>query len=332
MSGDDARAAGQALLERFGLGDRAGDYPDRLSGGQQQRVAIARALMTRPRALLLDEVTSALDPELVGEVLDLIRELKEEGMTILIATHEMSFARDFANEVCFLADGRIVERGPPDADLQRPDRARDTAVPGSPARSQPDVVRVHDGRPGRVVVPSPGERRQSPRRLVDHLRALAEREPHERAAGVRVVVEDARRDRDDAAALGQRRGRTRRASVAERATSALTKYVPCGTETAEARPRAARRTAVALGPQVAAQAARVALGRRSAAATAGCSGVPPANVRNCLAARDRGDELGRPGAQPIFQPVNENVLPALEIVSVRSAIPGSVASGMCSPS
>ena len=127
MTSDDARSAGQAMLERFGLGDRARDYPDRLSGGQQQRVAIARALMTRPRAILLDEVTSALDPELVGEVLDLIRELKEEGMTMLIATHEMTFARDFANEVCFLADGRIVERGPPEqmfSDPKEPETQR----------------------------------------------------------------------------------------------------------------------------------------------------------------------------------------------------------------
>jgi polar amino acid transport system ATP-binding protein len=114
MSADEARTAGQAMLERFGLGDRGRDYPDRLSGGQQQRVAIARALLTRPRALLLDEVTSALDPELVGEVLGLIRELKTEGMTMVIATHEMGFARDFADQVCFLADGRIVERGKPD--------------------------------------------------------------------------------------------------------------------------------------------------------------------------------------------------------------------------
>jgi polar amino acid transport system ATP-binding protein len=120
MTANSARAAGQAMLERFGLGDRASDYPDRLSGGQQQRVAIARALMTRPRALLLDEVTSALDPELVGEVLDLIRELKAEGMTMLIATHEMSFAREFADEVCFLADGRIVERGPPEQMFSEP--------------------------------------------------------------------------------------------------------------------------------------------------------------------------------------------------------------------
>ena len=108
-----ARRDGQAMLERFGLGGRGTDYPDRLSGGQQQRVAIARALMTRPRALLLDEVTSALDPELVGEVLAVIRELKAEGMTMLIATHEMSFAREVADQVCFLADGRIVERGAP---------------------------------------------------------------------------------------------------------------------------------------------------------------------------------------------------------------------------
>ncbi len=108
-----ARHDGLAMLERFGLAGRGQDYPDRLSGGQQQRVAIARALMTRPRALLLDEVTSALDPELVGEVLAVIRELKHEGMTMLIATHEMGFAREVADEVCFLADGRIIERGAP---------------------------------------------------------------------------------------------------------------------------------------------------------------------------------------------------------------------------
>ncbi len=109
----DAVAAGHALLERFGLAGRERDYPDRLSGGQQQRVAIVRALMTKPRALLLDEVTSALDPELVGEVLGIIAELKGDGMTMLIATHEMSFAREFADEVCHLDGGRIVERGAP---------------------------------------------------------------------------------------------------------------------------------------------------------------------------------------------------------------------------
>jgi polar amino acid transport system ATP-binding protein len=108
------------LLARFGLDAREGDYPDRLSGGQQQRVAIIRALATRPRALLLDEITSALDPELVGEVLEQVRELKEQGMTMLIATHEMNFARDVANEICFLHEGRIAERGEPAALLANP--------------------------------------------------------------------------------------------------------------------------------------------------------------------------------------------------------------------
>lgn len=117
----EAIAAGQAMLERFGLGDRGAEYPDRLSGGQQQRVAIARALVTRPRALLLDEVTSALDPELVGEVLEVIRELKEQGMTMLIATHEMAFAREVADQVCYLQDGRIVERGPPEQIFSAPE-------------------------------------------------------------------------------------------------------------------------------------------------------------------------------------------------------------------
>jgi polar amino acid transport system ATP-binding protein len=115
---DDARE----LLARFGLEGREGDMPDQLSGGQQQRVAIARALAGRPRALLLDEITSALDPELVGEVLDLVRELKAEGMTMLIATHEMGFAREFAEEVCFLHDGAIVERGDPERIFSAPER------------------------------------------------------------------------------------------------------------------------------------------------------------------------------------------------------------------
>ena len=113
MTRQQAAARARELLERFGLGGRASDYPDRLSGGQQQRVAIVRALATGPRALLLDEITSALDPELVGEVLELVRELKEEGMTMLIATHEMGFARDVASRVCFLDAGRIIEEGPP---------------------------------------------------------------------------------------------------------------------------------------------------------------------------------------------------------------------------
>ena len=103
----------RALLDRFGLADKAADYPDRLSGGQQQRVAIVRALALHPRIMLLDEVTSALDPELVAEVLEVITELAATGMTMLIATHEMSFARDIASRVCFLADGQIVEQAPP---------------------------------------------------------------------------------------------------------------------------------------------------------------------------------------------------------------------------
>jgi polar amino acid transport system ATP-binding protein len=119
-----ARAAAEArareLLGRFGLSGREHDRPDALSGGQQQRVAIVRALATGPRALLLDEVTSALDPELVGEVLELIRELKAEGMTMVIATHEMAFARDVADEICFLHAGAILERGAPADVLDAP--------------------------------------------------------------------------------------------------------------------------------------------------------------------------------------------------------------------
>ncbi len=102
-----------ALLERFGLAEKRDEYPDRLSGGQQQRVAIVRALAMEPALLLLDEVTSALDPELVAEVLDVIRELAAGGMTMVIATHEMGFARDVANRVCFLDAGQILEQGPP---------------------------------------------------------------------------------------------------------------------------------------------------------------------------------------------------------------------------
>jgi polar amino acid transport system ATP-binding protein len=110
------------LLARFGLAGRENDYPDRLSGGQQQRVAIVRALATRPRALLLDEITSALDPELVGEVLEIVRELKHDGMTMVIATHEMAFARDVADEVCFLHEGLIAERGRPEQIFAAPQR------------------------------------------------------------------------------------------------------------------------------------------------------------------------------------------------------------------
>jgi polar amino acid transport system ATP-binding protein len=109
QAADEARA----LLDRFGLLDKTDDYPDRLSGGQQQRVAIVRALAMRPQIMLLDEVTSALDPELVAEVLEVIAELASGGMTMLIATHEMGFARDTANRVCFLEEGKIIEDAPP---------------------------------------------------------------------------------------------------------------------------------------------------------------------------------------------------------------------------
>jgi polar amino acid transport system ATP-binding protein len=118
----EAEEEGRRLLARFGLQGRENDRPDNLSGGQQQRVAIARAFSARPRALLLDEVTSALDPELVGEVLAAVRDLKAEGMTMVIATHEMSFAREVADEVAFLHDGRIVEQGPPESVLSSPAR------------------------------------------------------------------------------------------------------------------------------------------------------------------------------------------------------------------
>ena len=120
----DAEREARALLERFGLGSRADDYPDRLSGGQQQRVAIVRALAMRPELMLLDEVTSALDPELVAEVLQVIRELAEGGMTMLIATHEMGFARDIADRICFLDDGVILEQGPPERILTEPHEPR----------------------------------------------------------------------------------------------------------------------------------------------------------------------------------------------------------------
>ena len=114
LSKPDAVARAHELLARFGLSDKREEYPDRLSGGQQQRVAIVRALAMQPALLLLDEVTSALDPELVAEVLEVIRELAAEGMTMLIATHEMSFARDVAHRVCFLDDGVILEEGMPE--------------------------------------------------------------------------------------------------------------------------------------------------------------------------------------------------------------------------
>jgi polar amino acid transport system ATP-binding protein len=112
-SREQAEAEATELLMRFGLLDKKDEYPDRLSGGQQQRAAIVRALAMRPKIMLLDEVTSALDPELVGEVLNVIRELAESGMTMMIATHEMAFAREIANRVCFLDAGVLLEEGPP---------------------------------------------------------------------------------------------------------------------------------------------------------------------------------------------------------------------------
>jgi polar amino acid transport system ATP-binding protein len=116
----EAERRGRDLLGRFGLDDKATDYPDRLSGGQQQRVAIVRALAMQPNVLLLDEVTSALDPVLVAEVLDAIRELAQQGMTMVIATHEMGFARDVANRVAFLHEGRLLEDGPPEQIFSEP--------------------------------------------------------------------------------------------------------------------------------------------------------------------------------------------------------------------
>jgi polar amino acid transport system ATP-binding protein len=113
-----------AMLGRFGLADKAHDYPDRCSGGQQQRVAIVRALQMQPDVMLLDEITSALDPELVGEVLEVVRGLRNEGMTMLLATHEMAFAREISDRVCFLRSGRLWEIGTPDqifTDPQQPE-------------------------------------------------------------------------------------------------------------------------------------------------------------------------------------------------------------------
>jgi len=124
LSRGDAEAQALELLERFGLADKRDEYPDRLSGGQQQRVAIVRALAMRPELMLLDEVTSALDPELVAEVLNVIRELAEGGMTMLIATHEMGFARDIADRVCFLDAGLILEEGDPEAIFTAPQEPR----------------------------------------------------------------------------------------------------------------------------------------------------------------------------------------------------------------
>jgi polar amino acid transport system ATP-binding protein len=121
---EQAEDQARQLLTRFDLADKAGEYPDRLSGGQQQRVAIIRSLAINPELILLDEVTSALDPELIAEVLNIIRDLKAEGMTMVIATHEMGFARDVADRVCFLDAGVILEQGPPGQIFSDPREAR----------------------------------------------------------------------------------------------------------------------------------------------------------------------------------------------------------------
>jgi polar amino acid transport system ATP-binding protein len=122
--GSEARAKAEALLARVGMAEKIHEYPDRLSGGQQQRVAIARALAMDPHVMLFDEVTSALDPELVKEVLDVMRELAEEGMTMVVVTHEMGFAREVAHQVVFMDEGRVIEQGPPELVLGNPREAR----------------------------------------------------------------------------------------------------------------------------------------------------------------------------------------------------------------
>lgn len=123
-SRQESEVAARELLSLFGLGSFAAAYPEQLSGGQQQRVAIVRAMATNPDVLMLDEVTAALDPELIGDVLDIIKSLKEKGMTMLIVTHEMGFARDVADRVCFLDGGRIIEEAPPNQLFSRPEQPR----------------------------------------------------------------------------------------------------------------------------------------------------------------------------------------------------------------
>ena len=147
----EAEERARELLGRVGLEAFAGAHPDRLSGGQQQRVAIARALAVRPRLLLLDEITSALDPELVGEVLAIVRELAASGMTMLMATHEMGFAKQVADTVCFLDGGRVLESGPPGAGARRPAPRADPTLPhprrgGGPAHLRPGSRNPPQGR------------------------------------------------------------------------------------------------------------------------------------------------------------------------------------------
>jgi polar amino acid transport system ATP-binding protein len=124
LDNDEAEERARSLLARIGLAEKAEEYPDRLSGGQQQRVAIVRALAMQPKLMLFDEITSALDPELVNEVLAMMRELAEQGMTMIVATHEMGFARDVASKVCYLHQGQIIEEGPPEKIFTNPDNVR----------------------------------------------------------------------------------------------------------------------------------------------------------------------------------------------------------------
>jgi polar amino acid transport system ATP-binding protein len=124
LSKADAETRARPLLERIGLADKAEEYPDRLSGGQQQRVAIIRAMAMQPKLMLFDEITSALDPELVNEVLHMMQELAEQAMTMVVATHEMNFARDVASKVCYLHRGQIIEEGPPEKIFTNPDHVR----------------------------------------------------------------------------------------------------------------------------------------------------------------------------------------------------------------
>ncbi len=124
VSKSEARERAMALLDSVGMGDKAPSYPDMLSGGQQQRVAIVRALAMQPRVMLLDEITAALDPELVGDVLEIVRELAHGGLTMLLATHEMGFAKEVASQVCFLDAGSILERGPAEQIFEDPHEPR----------------------------------------------------------------------------------------------------------------------------------------------------------------------------------------------------------------
>ena len=142
---ETAEARAMTLLTRIGLEGKAKEYPDRLSGGQQQRVAIVRALAMEPMVLLLDEITSALDPELVAEVLNIVRDLARDGMTMLLATHEMGFAREVASKVCFLFDGVVHEEGPPERDLRRPEGRAHARVPEADHRGG---AAVGQGSPG----------------------------------------------------------------------------------------------------------------------------------------------------------------------------------------